>query len=105
MGFIKVASSNEIEPGRGKTVEVNGKTIAILNDNGKFYAIDDTCAHAGGSLGDGNCGSGIVTCPLHGWEYGLENGKNTFDSDVQLNVYDLKVEGEDIYVDIDKDVK
>ena len=41
-GFVKAAKSDEIPPGQGKMVELNGKKIAIFNIEGAFYAIDDT---------------------------------------------------------------
>jgi len=100
MVFIKVASKSEIEPGKGKRVEINGKRIAILNHDGEFFAIDDTCVHAGGSLGEGVCGSGIVICPLHGWQYELKTGKCTFDPDIILSTYDIMVDVEDILVNV-----
>ena len=96
--FIKVCSKNDVQPGRGKTVTIKGKEIAILNDKGKFYAIDNTCAHVGGSLGDGDCNNKVVTCPLHSWEYNLETGENTFDPSVKLNTYEVKLQGNDILI-------
>lgn len=98
MAFVKVASKNEIGNGRGKVVEINGKEIAILNDNGKFFAIDNTCAHMQGPLGEGSCENEKVTCPWHGWTYDLKTGKNTFSQDIKLDVYKVKISGEEILV-------
>jgi hypothetical protein len=33
-GFVKVAKTDEITPGRGKMVQVNGKKIALFNVEG-----------------------------------------------------------------------
>jgi nitrite reductase (NADH) small subunit len=60
--FVKVAKSNEIELGQGKMVEVDGKTIALSNVDGAFYAIDNTCTHRGGPLGEGLLNDNEVTC-------------------------------------------
>jgi nitrite reductase/ring-hydroxylating ferredoxin subunit len=46
--FIKAASVDEIAPGSAKQVEVNGKTIALFNLNGNYYAIGNECTHKGG---------------------------------------------------------
>ena len=54
-GFVKVAKTDEMAPGQGKMVEVEGKKIALFNVEGSFYAIDDTCTHRGGPLSP--CGS------------------------------------------------
>lgn len=47
--YIKVASTDEVEPGQGKLVEVQGKGIALFNVDEKYYAIDNTCTHRGGA--------------------------------------------------------
>lgn len=98
MSFIKVASINEIPKGAGKTININGKSIAVLNENGKLYAIDNTCAHHGGPLGEGTCQNKIVTCPWHGWEYDLETGICTFDDSIKLATFEVKVEGDDVLI-------
>ena len=86
MAFVKVASKNEIQKGRGKVVEVNGEEVAVLNDNGKFFAIENACAHMQGPLGEGSCENGNVTCPWHSWSYDLKTGKNTFNQDIKLKI-------------------
>lgn len=101
MSFVKVASKSEVESGSGKVVNVNGKEIAVLNDNGKFFAVDNTCKHMGGPLGEGSCKESKVTCPWHGWAYDLKTGKNTYDPNIKLDVYEVKVQGNDILVSTD----
>ena len=98
--FVKVATADEIQPGYGKTVEINGKEVAILNDNGTFYAIDNTCGHRGGPLGEGTCGSGTVTCPWHGFEYDLKTGKCNTDPSLALDIFEIKVKGNDILIKV-----
>ena len=46
--FVKVAKTNEIEPGQAQLVDVKGKRIALFNGDGKFFALDNTCTHRGG---------------------------------------------------------
>ena len=98
MAFLKVASKNEIRPGTGKVIDINGISIAIMNDNGKFFAISNTCAHMQGPLGEGTCESGKVTCQWHGWSYDLKTGKNTFNEEIKLETYEVKIQGENILV-------
>lgn len=99
--FVKVCSKSDIEPEKGRTVEVKGKKIAVLNNNGKFFAIDNTCAHMQGPLGEGSCSDGKVTCPWHGWEYDLKTGKNTYDESIKLNTYEVKVDKNDILISVE----
>jgi 3-phenylpropionate/trans-cinnamate dioxygenase ferredoxin component len=48
--------------------------IAVFNDGGRLYAINDTCTHAEGSLVDGWVADGEVECPLHGGSFCLGSG-------------------------------
>lgn len=100
MAFVKVASKSEIQNGKGRVVEIDGKEIAILNDNGKFFAIENTCAHMQGPLGEGSCENGNVTCPWHGWTYNLKTGKNTFNEDIKLKIYEVKIQDNDILIKV-----
>ena len=100
MDFVKVCSVRDIDKGKGKVVEVNGKQIAVMNDNGNFFAVENECKHHGGPLGEGTCESGIVTCPWHQWTYDLITGKNKMDESIKLETYELKVEGKDIFIKI-----
>ena len=98
MGFVKVCSKSEIKSGSGKVVEVNGNEVAVLNDNGKFFAIENNCAHMQCHLGEGSCENEKVTCPWHGWSYDLKTGKNTFNENVKLKIYEVKIQGNDVLI-------
>jgi NAD(P)H-dependent nitrite reductase small subunit len=99
--FATVARVNEIKDGEGKVIEANGKTIALFNVEGKFYAIDNTCKHAGGPLGEGICEDGIVTCPWHQWKYDVTNGVSVVNPQIKVNTYEVRVEGGDIKVKVE----
>ncbi len=96
--FTKVASTSEIPAGTGKTVEVNGQSIAVFNCDGTFYAIDNTCTHQGGPLGEGDLSGTSVTCPWHGWEYDVKTGTCEINPSGSVKQFGVKVEGEDVLV-------
>ena len=98
--LTKVAKTSEIAPGTGKVVEVSGKTVAIFNCEGAFYAIDNTCKHRGGPLGEGSLSNTTVTCPWHGWEYDVTTGECAMDPSIKVQKFDVKVEGDDILVSL-----
>ena len=64
--WMRVAAVSEIPPGGGKLVEAEGQVIGLFNLGGSFYAIDNACSHAGGSLGEGSLRGEEVECPWHG---------------------------------------
>ncbi|MGX4653729.1 bifunctional 3-phenylpropionate/cinnamic acid dioxygenase ferredoxin subunit [Micromonospora sp. SCSIO 07396] len=51
--------------------------IAVFNDGGRFYALNDTCTHALASLAEGWVEDGEVECPLHGGRFELSTGTAT----------------------------
>jgi nitrite reductase/ring-hydroxylating ferredoxin subunit len=63
-----------------KHVEIKGKEIAIINLDGKYYAINDRCGHMNAPLSKGEIrnvhGKDIVTCPLHFATFDIVTGKN-----------------------------
>jgi 3-phenylpropionate/trans-cinnamate dioxygenase ferredoxin subunit len=48
--------------------------IALFNDGGTFYALNDTCTHALASLAEGWAEYGEVECPLHSGRFDLRTG-------------------------------
>ena len=60
--FVKAIAKSDLAAGRGVVVELQGKKIAVFNVDGAFYAMDDTCTHAGGPLSEGELDGTVVTC-------------------------------------------
>ncbi len=100
MGYVKVAKTNEIKEGECRTVECNGGQIAVFNINGEFFAIDNICPHKGGPLGDGTLDDDVVTCPWHGWKFSVKTGVSPVFPTAKVRKYAVKVDGEDIFVDV-----
>ena len=98
--LTKVAKKSEIPTGTGKVVEAGGKTVALFNCEGTFYAMDNTCKHRGGPLGEGSLSGTTVTCPWHGWEYDVTSGACQMDPSIKVQKFDVKVDGDDILVSL-----
>lgn len=99
--FVKAALTSEVPQNESKIVELHGQTIAIFNINGEFYAIDNTCTHRGGPLGEGFLDGTIVTCPWHGWKFDVTTGTSPVNPRASVKAFPCKVEGQDILVEID----
>ncbi len=96
--FVRVAGAADVTPGTGMVAEVNGQAIAIFNVDGTFYAIDNTCVHRGGPLGEGELEEEAVTCPWHGWQYNVKTGGCINNPSASVKSYQVKIEGNDIQV-------
>jgi nitrite reductase (NADH) small subunit/3-phenylpropionate/trans-cinnamate dioxygenase ferredoxin subunit len=97
--FIDVTGTDEIPIGEGRAFPVNGKMIAIFNDNGSFFAIDDFCPHMGASLADGWLEKGCVACPWHAWRFQLSDGAWLDNPKIKAATFQLRVIGGRIEVD------
>ena len=90
--YICIAETTDCPPGQGIEVVAAGRMIALFNVDGQFFALDGVCPHQGGRLGQGElCGS-IVTCPWHGWQFNVENGKNQITPTICQPRFELKIE-------------
>jgi len=98
--FVKVAQASDIPAGQVKCVEVGDKRIAIFNLDGTYHAIDEVCPHQAGPLSEGEIEGTVVTCPWHGWEFDITTGVNRDDPDTALEKFAVKVEGDDILVEV-----
>jgi 3-phenylpropionate/trans-cinnamate dioxygenase ferredoxin subunit len=105
---VVVASVEEVPPGSRKIVDVDGRSIGIFNVGGHYFAVRNTCPHAGGPLCQGVT-SGIVTstepgsyeyrrrgeflrCPWHQWEFDIRTGQSWFDpAKTRVRRYDVEV--------------
>jgi nitrite reductase (NADH) small subunit len=100
MAFVRAVAVGEIPVGTIREVDVNGKALAVANVAGTFHAIDNTCLHRGGPLGDGPLEGKIVTCPWHGWQYDVTTGKVSQNSSVGVACYPVEIRGGDVFVDL-----
>jgi len=74
--FVPVAAVGDVPSGAAVTVEVTGRRVALVNHGGSFYAVDDGCTHAAGSLGEGRVGAGcLLECPWHGAVFDVRTGE------------------------------
>ena len=95
---VRVASVNEVLPGKGKEICVAGQIIALFRIGQQFYALDGVCHHQGGPLADGTVQQKTLTCPWHGWQYDLETGENLVNAKICQQKYQVEVTGNDIFV-------
>jgi 3-phenylpropionate/trans-cinnamate dioxygenase ferredoxin component len=99
--FVKVATTDEINPGQARLIDVKGKQIAVFNISGEFFAIDNMCTHEAGPLAEGEISGHEVTCPLHGAKFDVRTGEvlgpPAYDDVIS---YAVRVVGADIEVDV-----
>jgi len=99
---VKVAQTSDLLPGTGKVVQADGRNIALFNVEGAFFAVDNTCTHRGGPLGEGKLSADTVECPWHGAHFNVKTGAVTRrPASAGVRSFAVKVEGNDVFVEID----
>jgi nitrite reductase (NADH) small subunit/3-phenylpropionate/trans-cinnamate dioxygenase ferredoxin subunit len=96
--FVTVAKVGEIPVGEGQAFAVNGRMVAVFNEDGKYSAIDDFCPHMGASLAGGYLEKGTVTCPWHAWRFCIHDGKWLDNPKVGVDAFEVRVVGDEIQV-------
>ncbi len=72
--LVPIATTDGLEDGTMKRVDVQGRAILLARVGGKYYAIDNTCPHMGGNLSGGKLEGTVVTCPRHGSQFDVRDG-------------------------------
>lgn len=81
-----------IAPGTGCTLRVQGQDVAVFSVNGALMAMEDSCPHAGASLGRGRLQGCVVQCPAHGLKFDLRTGCMPGVPSFGVKIYPVKQE-------------
>ena len=87
--------------GQVREAEVNGVAICLANVDGELSALDNWCPHRRGPLGQGWIEGQAVICPWHSWAFDVKTGQAEHPVHERVDVFPLKVEGDDLLVDLE----
>jgi 3-phenylpropionate/trans-cinnamate dioxygenase ferredoxin subunit len=74
-GFTEVIGVDELADGAMIEVKAAGETLLLVRAHDAFYASQARCPHLHGRLADGNLTGTIVTCPRHGSQFDVTEGR------------------------------
>ncbi len=91
--FIAVKKLDDLPPGSCTSIDVEDCGIALCNLGGEIHALDNTCPHAGGPLGEGTMEGDLIVCPWHGWKFHIPTGTCRKNPSPSWNVqrYDVQI--------------
>jgi 3-phenylpropionate/trans-cinnamate dioxygenase ferredoxin component len=109
MALVRLCGVEEVPEGEARRFELDHRPIAVVNlgDQG-FRAVDAICSHAHYFLDEGEVevDFGTIECPKHGSTFDLESGRpTTLPATQPIQVFNVKVEGGDVLVDYDDEVR
>jgi nitrite reductase/ring-hydroxylating ferredoxin subunit len=65
----------ELEEGILIRIEYPPFDVVVTLVDGKPYAIEDACNHAGASLAEGGIQGDRIMCPMHGYVFSMKSGE------------------------------
>lgn len=90
----------ELEPGTSMTVEGDRPIALFRNEDGDYFATQDSCSHEQWSLGEDSELEGMeIVCPLHMARFDLGTGRPLCLPATQaLETYEVVIEDDKVFV-------
>jgi nitrite reductase/ring-hydroxylating ferredoxin subunit len=94
-----LAQTSDVPQGAVVAFDFEGKSVAVTNVDGRWFAFDNACPHRGCTLADGALESLSITCPCHGSKFNITDGTVVAGPARQgLDTYQVEVRGTDLYI-------
>ncbi|MDX2425557.1 MAG: Rieske 2Fe-2S domain-containing protein [Cycloclasticus sp.] len=102
MAFEKICTLDDVWEGDMDAFEtLNGTQVLVLGvDGGDLKAFQAVCPHQEIDLVEGEFDGKVLTCKAHLWQFDVSSGKGLNPTDCQIAEYPVKIEGEDVLVDV-----
>ena len=103
MAFKKVCALSDLWEGDMSAFEVDGQDVLVIWPEGEEEprAFQGECPHQAILLSEGEFDGKILTCRAHHWQFDAASGTGVNPNDCKLARYPLKIDGDDIYVDVE----
>jgi nitrite reductase (NADH) small subunit len=97
-GYEVVLHKDALDAGRAIEIIIGGTAIAVANVDGTYYAVSNSCPHAGGPMGEGSLDGCTLSCPYHGWKFDLRDGSCLTSPGTTIATYPVQLVGDAVCV-------
>jgi 3-phenylpropionate/trans-cinnamate dioxygenase ferredoxin subunit len=106
-GFFAVAEVADVPPGWVLRTSAGGRDIALANQDGELYALDNSCTHAGGPLAPNRLNPGCaLRCPWHSSVFDVRTGEVVSGpAKKAARAYPVEVHQGRVYVCVDQNAR
>ncbi|HEX9406271.1 MAG TPA: Rieske 2Fe-2S domain-containing protein [Thermoanaerobaculia bacterium] len=98
--FIEVAKTFDLPLGRACVCTIGERRIALYHTSKGFFASENTCAHRGGPLGEGDIIGDEIVCPWHLWSFEIATGVCLGNPDIKIATHEVRLDGDRVLVKI-----
>lgn len=86
-----LGSPDDFPPNEIRGAMLAGHRLCVGRAGDRYFAVDDTCPHAGGSLSEGFVEDKLLICPLHGFCFEIDTGHCPDDPSCSVTSYELRI--------------
>lgn len=102
MAFVRVCEVDDLGPNQIASFYIEGVEVLVVRDSeGALHAFEGLCPHEDYPLAEGFFDGTSITCAAHGWMIDARTGKGINPSNCRIRAYPLKLEGMQIFADLD----
>jgi nitrite reductase/ring-hydroxylating ferredoxin subunit len=84
--------------GRGRTVVLEGRAVAVFRTKEGVSAVDGLCPHQNAELSRGTLRGTVLTCAQHGWSFDIRTGRSPNRAQPGVRVHATRVENGRLHV-------
>ena len=96
----EVGSPDDLPEGELRGFRVGGRKLCVGRSAEGYFAIDDECPHAAGSLSEGMIDGREVICPLHAYAFDTGTGECPDDPSCNIRAYPVRQEDGQLQVQL-----
>jgi nitrite reductase (NADH) small subunit len=72
--YYAVSPVKDFQDGKGRKFVIGGNPVAVFKIGDDFRALSSICPHQAGPMEDGEIIGNVVQCPLHDWQFNVDDG-------------------------------
>jgi len=95
-----VGPLRDLPPGRSKSIRVGERRVALFNEGGDLFALDEACPHMKADLSQGKLRNGVLACGWHGWKFDIRTGRGLTKDWACLKTHHLFREGDQLVLEL-----
>ena len=95
---VLVARVDEIPDGERRIVQVDDRSIGVFHHQGEWVALSNSCLHRSGPVCAGKLSGDTLTCPWHGYQYDVTDGKMLIDPSAKLSIYPVEIRDDEVHL-------
>jgi len=99
--WVKIGPAEEIPVGQAKVFVLKEHRLAVSHLEDGFFAIEDTCTHDNGPLGEGELDGEELECPRHGARFNVKTGQAVImPAVIPVKTFSVKVTDGQLFIEL-----